>query len=65
MANAGQNQNNGLHPKNSGVIFFKPLLSDPKHGVSDAIWIIFLIFAAVFEEREFVFIFAHFNIIGD
>ena len=31
MANAGQNQNNGLHPKKSGVIFFKPLLLNKKH----------------------------------
>ena len=29
---AGQNQDSGLHPKKSGVIFFKPKLLNPKHG---------------------------------
>ena len=29
---AGQNENNGLHPKKFGVIFFQPLLLDSKHG---------------------------------
>ena len=32
MANASQNQDSGLHPKKSGVIFFKPKVLDPKHG---------------------------------
>ena len=29
----GQNQDSGLHPKKSGVIFFKAKLLNPKHGV--------------------------------
>ena len=29
----GQNQDSGLYPKKSGVIFFKAKLLNPKHGV--------------------------------
>ena len=32
LAYAGQNQNNRLHAKKSGVIFSKPLLLDSEHG---------------------------------
>ena len=28
----GQNQDSGLYPKKSGVIFFKAKLLNPKHG---------------------------------
>ena len=34
LAYAGQNQDNGLHAKKSGVIFFKPLLLEKTHGVA-------------------------------
>ena len=32
LAYIGQNQDSGLYPKKSGVIFFKAKLLNPKHG---------------------------------
>ena len=35
LAYIGQNQDSGLYPKKSGVIFFKAKLLNPKHGGFD------------------------------
>ena len=38
LEHCGQNQVSGLHPKKSGVIFFKPKLLDPKHSGLPFLW---------------------------